>query len=71
MKSGKMIRPRLAGQTVTMMEIIYETKDRGPFKINRMYSLNPHLMRKVFVILPMNQFLRKLTLNYNIYFLDF
>lgn len=35
MKNGKMVKPELADKTVIMMEIVYETKDRKPFKIMR------------------------------------
>lgn len=32
-KNGKMIKSELSGETVLMMEIIYETENRKPFKI--------------------------------------
>ncbi len=34
-KNGRFPKPELAGQTVIMMEMIYQIKDRRPFKIVR------------------------------------
>lgn len=34
-KNGEVVNVELAGKTVLMMELIYETKDRKPFKLSR------------------------------------